>query len=137
MLWQSAAPGRRSPQRLGVLFRAQICRFDETHIKLGNPLTGGQNCIRHSGTAETGIILDRLNRRDNDRIDAEPRAIRLTRVVCLVWMSGTLQRISSLSAAKLATDARNLAPMAIDQVVKGFVLLRARFLGQSQYSCLH
>jgi hypothetical protein len=65
MLWQSAPPGTRSPRRLGVLFRAQTCRFDETHIKLGNPLTGGQNCIRHSGTAETGIILDRLNRRDN------------------------------------------------------------------------
>ncbi len=65
MLWQTAAPGRRSPQRLGVLFRAQTCRFDEAHIKLGNPLTGGQNCIRHSGTAETGIILGRLNRRDN------------------------------------------------------------------------
>ena len=64
MLWQSAAPGGRSPWRLGVLFRAHTCRFDEAHIKLGTPLTGGQHCIRHSGTAETRIILDRLNRRD-------------------------------------------------------------------------
>ncbi len=31
---------------------------------VGNPLAGGQHCIRHSGTAEISIILDRLNRRD-------------------------------------------------------------------------
>jgi len=30
-----------------------------------NPLIGGQHPIRHSGTAETRIILDRLNRRDS------------------------------------------------------------------------
>ncbi len=72
MLWQSAAPSGRSPWRLGVLCHAQTCRFDEAHIKLGNPLTGGQNCIRHSSTAETGIILDRLNRRDK-RLSRGPR----------------------------------------------------------------
>ena len=33
----TAAPGGRSPWRLGVLFRAHTCRFDEAHIKLGTP----------------------------------------------------------------------------------------------------
>ena len=50
--------------RLGVLFRARTCRFDDAHIKLGNSLTGGQNRIRHSGMAETRNNSDRLNRRD-------------------------------------------------------------------------
>ncbi len=47
-----------------MLFRAQTCRFDDAHLKLGNPLTGGQNRIRHSGMAGTRHNSDRLNRRD-------------------------------------------------------------------------
>ncbi len=66
----------RSPWRLGVLFRAQTCRFDEAHMKLGNPLTGGQHCIRHSGTAETRIILDRLNWRDRSSLPVPGRSSR-------------------------------------------------------------
>ncbi len=48
-----------------MLFRAQTCRFDNAHIKLGNSLNGGQNRISHSGMAETRNNSDRLNRRDS------------------------------------------------------------------------
>ena len=61
---------------LAVLFRAQTSRFDDAHNRLGKPLIGSWHRIRHSGTAETRINSDRLNRRDS----AQP-------IIRSVWQS--------------------------------------------------